>query len=150
MFMKFSIEGKIAVLIVYINDIILTGDDVIEMNNLKSCLVTKFELKDLGSLKYFLGMEVAHSKKGVVSQRRYVFNLLEETGMSGCRLVDTLMDPNMKLWEKGKGTLVYVVRYQRLVGKLICLRHTQPDIAFTVSMVSQFMHAPYEEHLKVV
>ena len=129
---------------------ILIGDDVIEMNNLKSCLVTKFELKDLGSLKYFLGMEIAQSKKGVVSQRRYVFNLLEETGMSGCRLVDTLMDPNMKLWEKGKGTLVYVVRYQRLVGKLICLTHTQLDIVFTVSMVSQFMHAPYEEHLKAV
>ena len=96
MFMKFSIEGKVAVLIVYINDIILIGDDVIEMNNLKSCLVTKFELKDLGSLKYFLRMEVVHSKKGVVSQWRYVLDLLEEIGMSGCRLVDTLMDPNMK------------------------------------------------------
>ena len=82
----------------YIDDIILTGDDVLEMNRLKTSLSSTFEIKDLGSLRYFLGMEVARSKKGiVVSQRKYVLDLLKETGMSGCRPADTPIDPNQKL-----------------------------------------------------
>jgi len=65
------------------------------MERLKRNLATEFEIKDLGSLKYFLGMEVARSKKGIsVSQRKYVLDLLQETGMSGCRTVDTPVDPN--------------------------------------------------------
>jgi hypothetical protein len=72
------------------------------MERLKRNLATEFEIKDLGSLKYFLGMEIARSKKGIsVSQRKYVLDLLQETGMSGCRPADTPMDPNLKLWEKG-------------------------------------------------
>ena len=56
----------------------------------------------------------------------------------------------MKLWEKGEGVPVDTGRYQRLVDKLIYLSHTRPDIAFSVSVVSQFMHSPYEEHLEAV
>jgi len=75
---------------------------VTEMERLKRNLAVEFEIKDLGSLKYFLGMEVARSKKGIaVSQRKYVLDLLQETGMSGGRPVDTPMDPNVKLSEKG-------------------------------------------------
>ncbi|XP_073220339.1 secreted RxLR effector protein 161-like [Cicer arietinum] len=95
-------------------------------------------------------MEVARSKKGiVVSQRKYILDLLEETGMSGSRPADTPMELNAKLWEKGS-VPVEIGRYQRLVGKLIYLAHTRPDIAFSVSVVSQFMHSPYEEHLEAV
>jgi hypothetical protein len=69
--------------------------------------------------------------------------------MSGYKPADTPMDQSAKLWEKGD-TPVDTGRYQRLVGKLIYLAHTRPDIAFSVSVVSQFMHAPYEEHLEAV
>jgi len=69
--------------------------------------------------------------------------------MSDCKPTDTPMDQSAKLWEKGD-TLVDTGRYQRLVGKLIYLAHTRPDIAFSVSVVSQFMHALYEEYLEVV
>lgn len=150
LFMRFSNDGKIAILIVYVDDIILTGDDIVEMDRLKKNLAKEFEIKDLGALKYFLGMEVARSRKGiVVSQRKYILDLLEETGMSGCRPADTPMELNAKLWEKGN-VPVDIGRYQRLVGKLIYLAHTRPDIAFSVSVVSQFMHSPYEEHLEAV
>jgi len=81
-------------------------------------------------------MEVARSNKGiVVSQRKYVFDLLQETGMSGCKPADTPMDQSAKLWEK-VDTPVDTGRYQRLVGKLIYLANTRPDIAFSVSVVS--------------
>jgi hypothetical protein len=73
--------------------------------------------------------------------------LIQETSMSFGKPVDTLMDQSAKLWEKGN-TSVDTRRYLMLVGKLIYLAHTRPNIAFFVSVVSQFMHAPYEEHLE--
>ena len=101
-------------------------------------------------MKYFLGMKVAHSKKGiVVSQRKYILNLLKETEMSGCKPIDTHVEYNLKLGE-GEKALVDAQRYQNLVGKLIYLSHTRPDIAFAVSIVSRFMHNPREEHLEAV
>ncbi|KZV35233.1 hypothetical protein F511_09466 [Dorcoceras hygrometricum] len=70
-------------------------------------------------------MEVARSKKGIyVSQRKYILDLLEETGMTGCRPSDTPIDPNLKLASITQGTPVDIGRYQRLVGKLIYLAHT--------------------------
>ncbi|CAJ2657582.1 unnamed protein product [Trifolium pratense] len=150
LFTKFSQDGKVAVLIVYVDDIVLPGNDTVEMGRVKEKLAADFEIKDLGSMRYFLGMEVARSKDGiVVSQQKYIIDLLKETGMSGCRSADTPMDPNAKLWENGN-VPVDNGRYQRLVGKLIYLSHTRPDIAFSVSVVSQFMHSPFEEHLEAV
>ncbi|KAH9650093.1 protein kinase domain-containing protein [Citrus sinensis] len=131
MFYKHSIEGKLAVLIVYVDDIILTGDDLVEICRLKKVLARDFEIKDLGNLKYFLGMEFARSKDGiVVSQRKYVLDLLEETGLLGCKAAETPIDPNMKLQPAKIEDVTNIDRYQRLVGRLIYLSHTRPDIAF--------------------
>lgn len=65
MFFKHSREGKIAILIVYVDDIIMTGDDIVEISDLKRRLEAEFDIKDLGKLKYFLGMEFARSKEGI-------------------------------------------------------------------------------------
>ncbi|KZV50864.1 Cysteine-rich RLK (receptor-like protein kinase) 8 [Dorcoceras hygrometricum] len=98
MFVKWSETGRVAVLIVYVDDIILSGNDEEEICRLKKCLASEFEVKELGPLRYFLGMEVARSKKGIyVSQRKYILDLLEETGMTGCRPSDTPIDPNLRL-----------------------------------------------------
>ena len=73
------------ILIVYVDDIVLTGNHEEEIRRLKGLLSREFEIKDLGLLRYFLGMEVARSSKGIsVSQRKYVLDLLRETSMSGC------------------------------------------------------------------
>ena len=149
MFIKLLGDGKITILIAYVDDIILTEDDENEMNRLKTCLIVEFEIKDLGSLRYFLGIEVARSKKGiVVSQRKYILDLLKETRMSGYKPVDTPIDPNKNLGDSKQKAPVDTAHYQRLVGKLIYLSHTRLDIAFAVSMVSQFMHSPSKEHLE--
>ena len=151
MFYKHSKEGKIAILIVYVDDIILTGDDSAELKKLKERLVDEFEIKDLGALKYFLGMEFAKSKEGIfVNQRKYVLDLLGETGMLGCKPAETPMEPNTKLQPAQTKSVVNKEQYQRLVGRLIYLSHTRPDIAFSVSMVSQFMHSPGPEHFEAV
>ncbi|WKA11488.1 hypothetical protein VitviT2T_028982 [Vitis vinifera] len=98
MFYKHSNEGKVAILIVYVDDIVLTGDDYNELEKLKKKLAEEFEIKDLGVLKYFLGMGFARSKEGIfVNQRKYVLDLLDETGMLGCKPVETPIELNVKL-----------------------------------------------------
>ncbi|RVW78478.1 Retrovirus-related Pol polyprotein from transposon TNT 1-94 [Vitis vinifera] len=151
LFVKHFPEGKLAIIIVYVDDIILTGDHEEKIDLLKKLLTKEFEIKDLGNLKYFLGMEIARSKKGiVVSQRKYVLDLLNETGMLGCKPAETPMDTTVKLEESDGSAPVDKGRYQRLVGKLIYLSHTRPDIGFSVSVVSQFMNNPTEKHMTAV
>ena len=141
---------KITVLAVYVDDIIISGDDEMEIKCLKGNLSREFEVKDLGQLKYFLGIEIARNPKGIVlSQRKYVLDLLSETGMLGCRTVSTPMDLNHKLCAKS-GHPVNKERYQRLVGRLIYLCHTRPDISYAVSVVSRYMHDLWSGHLDVV
>lgn len=100
-------------------------------------------MKYLGNLRYFLGMEVARNKMVIlVTQCKYVIDLLKETRMLGCKPVDTPMDLNVKLKLKTNSNPVDKGRYQHLAGKLIYLSHTRQNIAYYVSCVSQFMHSP--------
>ena len=72
-----SRNGKITILIVYVDDIIITGDDLEEIEKLKKQLAKEFEIKELGQLKYFLGIEVAHSRNGIfIFQQKYILDLL--------------------------------------------------------------------------
>jgi hypothetical protein len=141
---------KIVILIVYVDDIVITGDDADEIAHLKGHLAQEFEVKDLGHLRYFLGIEVSRGRKGILlSQRKYVLDLLHESGMLGCRPAATPIDPNHRLISN-MGKPVDRECYQRMVGKLIYLSHTRPDIAFAVSTVSQFMHDPRSSHMDAV
>ena len=105
----------------------------------------------MGKLKYFLGIEVGRSQKGIkLSQRKYVLDLLKETGFLGVRPVDIPMDPNKKL-VKDKGKLFGDPgRYCHLVGKLTYLTITRPDISYAVSVVSQFLEVPIVSHWEAV
>lgn len=97
MFVKHSGNDKITILIVYVGDIIVTGNDSEEVTRIKNLMAQEFEVKDLGALKYFLGMEFARSKKGIsVCQRKYTLDLLEETGMQGCKPSNTPIEPGNK------------------------------------------------------
>ena len=92
---------------------------------------------------------MAHSKQGIfISQQKYVTNLLKETGKTACKPESTSIDPNLRLREAEKDAKVDKEMYQRLVGRLIYLSHTRPDIAYAVSVISQFMHSPKEAHLQ--
>ena len=144
-------NGKCIYLVVYVDDIVITGNDQAGISLLKEHLCTHFQTKDLGKLKYFLGIEVAQSKSGIViSQRKYVLDILEETGMLDCKPIDTPMDPNVKLVPGQGEPLKDSERYRRLVGRLNYLTLTRPDISFAVSVVSQFLQAPCNDHWDAV
>ena len=128
----------------------MTRNDEREKHDVKQRLAKEFEIKELGKLKYFLGIEVAYSTQGIfISQQKYVTNLLVEIGKIQCKPVSTPMDSNNKLGEAKEEPMVDKRIYQRLVGRLIYLAHTRQDIAYSVSVISQFMHDPREPHLQV-
>lgn len=143
--------SKLTALIVYVDDMVVTGSDTEEIEALKKYLSQEFEMKDLGQLKYFLGIEVARSIQGIsMSQRKYTLDLLAETGMLDCKPVDTPIEANHQLGMFPNQSPCDKGRYQRLVGRLIYLSHTRPDIAYAISVVSQFMHNPSKDHMKAV
>nr|CAN77210.1 hypothetical protein VITISV_000141 [Vitis vinifera] len=143
--------GQCIYLVVYVDDIIITGSDEDGIQKLKQHLFTHFQTKDLGKLKYFLGIEIAQSSFVVVlSQMKYALDILEETGRLDCKPVDTPMDPNVKLVPGQGEPLGDPGRYRRLVGKLNYLTITRPDISSLVSVVSQFLQSPCDSHWDVV
>lgn len=99
--------------------------------------------------KYSLGMEIARSNKGIsVSQRKYILVLLAKISISGCKSSDTPIATNTRI--ENKGGIVDRDRYHRLVGKMIYLSRTRPNIAFAVSKVSQHGHSPKTAHQEAV
>ncbi|KAK4260610.1 hypothetical protein QN277_003703 [Acacia crassicarpa] len=145
------VNDRVTILVVYVDDIIITGNDEESITLLKQDLSAEFQVKDLGQMRYFLGLEIARTKKGInVSQRKYTLDLLHETGMLGSQPEGTPMEEGCHLQIKPKGIPTNSERYRRIVGKLIYLTHTRPDISYAVGIVSQFMHQPQEEHMKAV
>ncbi|CAL0329477.1 unnamed protein product [Lupinus luteus] len=148
LFTKHTDIGFTAIL-VYVDDLILTGNDLIQINHTKSVLDKKFSIKDLGDLKFFLGMEVARSKQGIsLYQRKYTLELLQETGFLGSKPASTPMSYNSTIHSKSGTTLEDPTSYRKLIGKLLYLTHTRPDISFSVGCLSQFLACPTDEHHK--
>ncbi|XP_075486495.1 uncharacterized protein LOC142526116 [Primulina tabacum] len=138
-------------LLVYVDDIVLATNDKKEANDLKIFLDSCFKLKDLGDLKYFLGIEVARSSSGIsICQRHYALQLLTETGLLGCKQRSTPLDVNLKLSIEDGELLPDPSLYRRLVGKLLYLTITRPDLAYSVNRLSQFVACPREPHLQAV
>jgi hypothetical protein len=91
-------DANFTALLVYVDDIILSGNDLMELNKIKNILDSNFKIKDLSVLKYFLGLEVAHSKLGItISQRKYCLDLLKDSGLLGSKPTITPLDPSAKL-----------------------------------------------------
>ena len=108
-------------------------------------------MKDFGTLKYFLGIEVSHSKRELfLSQQKNTLDLLNETGNSACEPVNTLIEVNHNLSIYPNQIPTNKERYQSLAGKLMYLIHTIPDISYAVNMVSQFMHNPSYQHMNII
>ena len=135
-------------LAVHVDDIILTGSDEAEVAATKAYLRQYFVTRDLSPPRYFLSLEIAYRwDQMVLCQRKYALDLLEETCMLGCKPAASPMEANFDWWDKSTTRLEDAGLYCRLVGKLIYLTVTRPDIAYVVSVLSQFMQAPRAVHL---
>jgi hypothetical protein len=144
------VSDETLVVLVYVDDLIIAGNSNHAISQLKSTLQSRFPIKDLGHLNYFLGIEMAGSSKGLfLNQRKYILDLLEDVEMTNCKPALTPLDSKLKL-DTASAPLDDINDYQRLVGKLIYLTITRPDITYAVSLVSQFMHSPTIFHLGIV
>ncbi|KAL0745400.1 hypothetical protein Bca101_102107 [Brassica carinata] len=142
-------------LLVYVDDIIITGSDKIGIRETKEFLKSVFEIKDLGEMKYFLGIEICRSKEGLfMSQRKYALDLLKDAGVLGGKIAKMPMEDGYKVPREGEledSKLFHDPKlYRKLVGKLIYLTITRPDICFAVNQVSQHMQVPKEHHWRMV
>ena len=143
-------QACIILLVVYVDDIIITKNDMASISSPKSFLHGQFHTKDLGMLKYFLGVEVMRSKRGIfLSQRKYVLVLLSEIGKLVAKSYQSPIAQSLYLTREG-GLFKDLERYRRLVGKLNYLTVTHPDIAYSISVVSQYMASPTVDHWVVV
>ncbi|XP_019098360.1 PREDICTED: uncharacterized protein LOC109131641 [Camelina sativa] len=144
-------DKGIVVILVYVDDIIISGSDKVGIQETKEFLKSVFDIKDLGELKYFLGIEVYRSDEGLfLSQRKYALDLLSEAGKLGSKAVTTPLEENYKTAGKGEPPFEDVTKYRRLVGKLIYLTITRPDLCFAVNQVSQHMQNPTRHHWNMV
>ena len=139
LFLKLT-RSVTTILLVYVDDIILTGNSILEIQDITTLLDQEFKIKDLGDLKFFLGLEIACTTDGIhLCQRKYALDILSDSGMLGCKPHSTPMDYSMKLQMNSGNSLSdeSSSSYRRLIGKLIYLTNTRPDIVYAVQQLSQ-------------
>ncbi|XP_039131886.1 uncharacterized mitochondrial protein AtMg00810-like [Dioscorea cayenensis subsp. rotundata] len=145
-FIHSSPRGR-TILLLYVDDMILTGDDSAHITFVKQKLCETFLMTDLGPLRYFLGIEITSHPDGYrLSQQRYTLDLLARSGLTDTRTAATLMELHLQLRASDGTPLPDPTRYRHLVGSLVYLAVTRPDISHAVHILSQFVAAPTSVH----
>jgi hypothetical protein len=138
-------------LLVYVDDIVFTSTDRQAITDLTVFLNTQFKLKDLGSLRFFLGLEVARSAARIsLCQKKFALDILSDTGHLAAKPSYFPMDSNAKFSALDGELLDDPKSYRRLIGRLLYLTLTRPDLTYVVHTLSQFMQSPWKPHLDAV
>lgn len=146
MFLHTSPIG-ITILLIYVDDIIITGNDLENIAKLKEFLHISFKMKDLGRLTYFLGLEVLYLPTGIMlTQQKYASDLVAKAGLTDDKVVYTPMEINTKYREAEGEPFSDPTLYRQLVGSLVYLTMTRPDISYAVQVLSQFVANIYCVH----
>ncbi|XP_015170037.1 uncharacterized mitochondrial protein AtMg00810-like [Solanum tuberosum] len=134
--------------LLYVDDMIIIGNNEVEISMLKNDLSVRLEMKNLGEVSCFLGLEIEKTDQGYfVSQKTYERKLLQCFGMGESKEKPTPMEPHLKMMKAEGNPLKYAKEFQQLVGNLIYLTITRPEISYSVGIVSQFIQCPRSSHL---
>ena len=146
LFVHTSPRGR-TLLLLYVDDMIIIGDDSDYIAFIKARLRDQFHMTDLGPLRYFLGIEISSTSDGFyISQEKYIQDLLARAALGDERTVVTPMELNVQLRASDGDPLPNPTRYRHLVGSLVYLVVTRPDISYHVHILSQFVSAPTSVH----
>lgn len=149
LFIKTNKHGNILIVSVYVDDLIYTGDDLSMMIEFKQSMQREFDMTDLGKMRYFLGIGVLQTPHGIhISQGKYVFEVLKRFNMENCNAVYNPMVPGSKLEMDDGGERVDETFYKQIIGSLMYITTTRPDLQFAVSLLSRYMAKPTQLHLQ--
>jgi hypothetical protein len=140
-------EGEILIVCLYVDDLIFTSNLSIDL--FKADMKKEFEMTDLGMMKYFLGIEVNQNENEIfISQSKYANDILKRFNMLKCKPAPTPTVIGLKLSKDDRGSNVDPTLFKRLVGSLMYLIATRPNIMYGVSLISRFMETPKDTHWK--
>jgi hypothetical protein len=146
LFIYMSPHGK-TLLLLYVDDMIITSDDPEYIAFVKACLNDQFLISNLGPLRYFLGIEISSMPKGFfLSQEKYIQDLLDRASLTDHRTAEAPMELNVYLTPTDGVPLKDPTHYRHIVGSLVYLGVTRPDISYSVHILSQFVSAPTQIH----
>jgi hypothetical protein len=136
LFLRTTGAGIILILL-YVDEMIITEDDLFGIRDLQYFLSQNFEMMDLRQLNYFLGLEVTLGSDGYyLSQEKYVSNLLSKSGLTDSKTCTSPLEPYIRLLATDDESLPDATLYRQLVGSLIYLTVTRPDISHAIHLVS--------------
>lgn len=149
LFLKTNKLGNVLFVSVYVDDLIYTRDEVSMMRDFKKSMEKKFDMTDLGKMRYFLGIEVLQTSHEIhISQAKYALEVLKRFGMENCNAVCNPMVLGSKLDMDDGGECVDETFYKQIIGSLMYITITRPDLQFAVSLLSRFMAKPTQLHLQ--
>jgi hypothetical protein len=135
------------ILLLYVDDLFLTGEEKF-ITECKKKLIAEFEMKDLGLVHYFLGLEVWQSPEKIfLNQGKYAVEILKRFDMLECKSMNTAMETKLKLLVDTSSELIDAMLYRQVIGSLMYLTNTRPDICFVVNTLIQFLVEPRRVHL---
>ncbi|KAL0320346.1 UNVERIFIED_CONTAM: Retrovirus-related Pol polyprotein from transposon RE1 [Sesamum radiatum] len=147
LFVKDSSDGLVA-LLVYVDDVLITSPSMAKITEVKRFLDAAFTIEDLGSAKYFLGLVIARSAQGMsITQHKFIQDIISDSGLQSSKPAATPLPMGIKLSSFSPSPLSDVEPYRGLVGRLLYLSFTRPDISFAAQQLSQFVHAPCSGHM---
>ncbi|XP_050111865.1 uncharacterized mitochondrial protein AtMg00810-like [Malus sylvestris] len=145
-------DNDVIALLLYVDDIILTGSNASKVQTVIQELGDVFELKDLGKLSYFLGLQLTYKDNGdiFINQSKYAQELIHKAGMDTCKPAPTPCKPNTQLLLSEGTPLIDPTTYRSLVGALQYLMFTRPDLSYSVNVACQYMNNPTDVHYALV
>lgn len=144
-----SSEGHTIIVSVYVDDLIFTGDSTHLLFDFKRSMMKECDMTDMGSMSYFLGIEVLQKEESIfIFRKRYALEVLKKFGRLESNIVGTPIVPGLKLDKDKHGNAVDATFFKQLVGSLFYLTSTRPDLMFITSLLSRYMASPTELHLQ--
>nr|GEX24917.1 hypothetical protein [Tanacetum cinerariifolium] len=147
--LKIIVHQNISVVLIYVDDVLVTADSIHEIAQVKEALDQKFTIKDMREAKHFLGIEVCTINTGThLNQRKYILDLLQDSGLTTYKPNPSHLPTSLHLSLDKVTPLTDDAVYRRLVRRLLYLTMTRPSISYVVQHLSQFVSAPKDTHMQ--